>query len=344
MGWNFHFQLAKYARYIFVSSLFHLFCNKWTIQIGPNHEPFPFWIHNPCSGQRPIYKLLVSRVCWKKSNLLFHILYYDLSFLRIFLLHWCVQFSHNTHLGAGHFTGWCLQMLRQTGTHFLQVWSTNLCSWLIDRTSLSQIVYVQNELIFSVFVLFCLNVFRNIWCHSIAQFTWFELMPFHCSNLWIWNTFIFCCHSILSLSLQPVCVCVQINLRRYDMQSFSAKVGSRGCHVYCGNNWTNLVILPLVQISIKTNAISKVYDPYCCKITITQRDKIGAVTVGHIPRELSRFVNYFLQEGGSVTSTVASIQYRVSPLPEWGLEITIQMTFSHTSKRIVEKMKLFVES
>ena len=110
------------------------------------------------------------------------------------------------------------------------------------------------------------------------------------------------------------------------------------------NNWTNLVILPPVQISIKTNAISKVYDPYCCKITITQRDKIGAVTVGHIPRELSRFVNYFLQEGGSVTSTVASIQYRVSPLPEWGLEITIQMTFSHTSKRIVEKMKLFVES
>ena len=70
IGWNFHFQLAKYARFIFVSSPFHLFCNKWAIQIGPNHEPFAFWIHNPCSGQRPIYELLVSRVSWNKIQLL----------------------------------------------------------------------------------------------------------------------------------------------------------------------------------------------------------------------------------------------------------------------------------
>ena len=34
----------------------------------------------------------------------------------------------------------------------------------------------------------------------------------------------------------------------------------------------------------------------------------------------------------------------MSPIPEWELEIPIQMTFSHTSKVIVEKVKLFVES
>ena len=44
-----------------------------------------------------------------------------------------------------------------------------------------------------------------------------------------------------------------------------------------------------------------------------------------------------MQEGGSVTGTVASIQYRVSTIPEKGLEIPIQMTFSHTSKPIMEK-------
>ena len=34
----------------------------------------------------------------------------------------------------------------------------------------------------------------------------------------------------------------------------------------------------------------------------------------------------------------------MSPIPEGGLEIPIQMTFSYTSKPIVEKMKLLVES
>ena len=174
------------------------------------------------------------------------------------------------------------------------------------------------------------------------------MMPFHCSNLWIWNTFISCCHSILFLSLQPVCVCVcvcvQVNLRRYHMQSFSAQVGSRGYHIYRGNSWTNLVIHQPIQVSIKTNSISKTYDPHCCKITITQRDRIGAVTVGHIPGKLSWFVYYFMQEVGSVAGKVASIQYRGSPIPEGGLEIPIQMTFSHTSKPTLEKMKLIVES
>ena len=34
----------------------------------------------------------------------------------------------------------------------------------------------------------------------------------------------------------------------------------------------------------------------------------------------------------------------MSPIPEGELEIPIQMTFRHTSKAVVEKMKLFVES
>ena len=123
---------------------------------------------------------------------------------------------------------------------------------------------------------------------------------------------------------------------------FFSQVGSRGYYVYRGNNWINLVIHQPVQVSIETNAISKAYDPYCCKITITWRDRIGAVTVGHIPCELLQFVYYFLQEGGSITGTVASIQYRVSPIPEEGLEIPNEVAFSHTSKPILEKMKLFV--
>ena len=100
--------------------------------------------------------------------------------------------------------------LRQAGTHSPHVWSTNLCSWLSDKTSLPQIVDVQNELIFSVFVSFVLFecLYKLSLSHYIAQFTWFEMMPFHLSNLWIWNVFTLCFTWILSLSLslQPVFV------------------------------------------------------------------------------------------------------------------------------------------
>ena len=84
-------------------------------------------------------------------------------------------------------------------------------------------------------------------------------------------------------------------------------------------------------------------DPYCCKITIKRVGRIGEVTVGHIPRELSRFVFYFIHEGGSVTGTVAGITPRPSPIPEGGLEIPIIMHFVHESKVILRKMKTFVD-
>ena len=170
------------------------------------------------------------------------------------------------------------------------------------------------------------------------------MMPFYCSNLWIWNIFIFFCDSIACVrACVCVCVCVyasQTSKIRHAI--FLAEIVSRGYHVYCSNSWKTLVIHQPVQVSIETNVISKAYDPYCCKIVITWRDWVGAVTVDHIPHKILRFVYYFLQEGGSATITVVSIQYWMSPLPESGLELSIQMTLSHTSKHIAEKMNVFV--
>ena len=84
------------------------------------------------------------------------------------------------------------------------------------------------------------------------------------------------------------------------MQSFSAEVGSRGYHVYRGNNWAKLVIHQPLQVSIETNAISRAYDSYCCKISVTRRVRIAAITFGNISGELSWFVYYFLHEGSPV--------------------------------------------
>ena len=40
--------------------------------------------------------------------------------------------------------------------------------------------------------------------------------------------------------------------------------------------------------------------------------------VDHMPREISRYVYYSLQEGGGVVGTVSSVNYRHSPIPEGG--------------------------
>ena len=92
----------------------------------------------------------------------------------------------------------------------------------------------------------------------------------------------------------------------------------------------------------ETNETSINIDSYCFKITIKSVCLICDITVGHIPRELSRLVFYFIHEGGSVTGTFASITLRQSPIPEGALtEIPIIMHFVHENKLILDKISTF---
>ena len=43
-----------------------------------------------------------------------------------------------------------------------------------------------------------------------------------------------------------------------------------------------------VVVKIETDVNSKMIDPYCCKI-LTKNEEQRLVTVGHIPREISRY-------------------------------------------------------
>ena len=72
------------------------------------------------------------------------------------------------------------------------------------------------------------------------------------------------------------------------MYSFSAENGSRGYHVYRNTSWNQLYVNQAVIVHKEKNIVSPQIDPYFCAITITRVDKIGQVTVGHIPREISR--------------------------------------------------------
>ena len=52
-----------------------------------------------------------------------------------------------------------------------------------------------------------------------------------------------------------------------------------------------------------------------------------AVTVGHIPMEISRCCSFFIDLGGSISGIVVDVKARRSPIPSAGLEIKLSLTF-----------------
>ena len=78
------------------------------------------------------------------------------------------------------------------------------------------------------------------------------------------------------------------------MLSFSVESGSRGYRVYRETIWRDIQLHQHVAVLNEVNNISIDIDPYCCRITIKRVDRIGPVTVSDVPRELSRFIFYFI--------------------------------------------------
>ena len=108
--------------------------------------------------------------------------------------------------------------------------------------------------------------------------------------------------------------------------SFHATVATRGYHIYKNTTWAEAKADDKVRVEIETDEKSKKIDPYCCAIKASVDQQIQ--TVGHIPREISRHVYFFLkEENGSIDGTVKSIQYKPSPIPAGGLEIPLTLTF-----------------
>lgn len=124
---------------------------------------------------------------------------------------------------------------------------------------------------------------------------------------------------------------------------FQVKIASRGFHVYKETTWKGIKVGDEVEVVIEKSKLSKEIDPYCCAFKIQNPFFTVLETVGHIPREISRHVHFFLlTEGGKVSGKVSSIQYRPSPIPAGGLEIPVLLTFSSDSVSAITKMKKFM--
>ena len=97
--------------------------------------------------------------------------------------------------------------------------------------------------------------------------------------------------------------------------SFEAKITSCGYHVY-EETWSKARNVEEVKVELETSQSSKKVDPYACAIRANEEYFKGWKIVGHIPRQMSRHVYYFIKtKNGFVIGTVISTKFRPSPIP-----------------------------
>ena len=123
---------------------------------------------------------------------------------------------------------------------------------------------------------------------------------------------------------------------------FKAIIASRGYHVYKETSWSNAKINEEVKVELETNTTLST-DPYACAIKTKNSYFNDWKTVGHIPREISRCVYFFIkEENGNVSGTLKSLKYKPSPIPSGGLEVPLLLKFSAKDKWVVDTMEEFV--
>ena len=116
--------------------------------------------------------------------------------------------------------------------------------------------------------------------------------------------------------------------------SYTTLVGSRGWHVYQKSTWKRPKKDELLSLRKETDAVALKFDPYSIAFTRKTIVYLTPVVVGHVPLEISRFVYFFLERGGSVEAKVYRTKCEVSPIPKGGLEIITQVTFKiHEDKK-----------
>ena len=126
------------------------------------------------------------------------------------------------------------------------------------------------------------------------------------------------------------------------MFSFDKRIAPRGYHVYRNSSWKNAKAGQRVKVEKETSGTSKSIDPCACAIKIKNRFFDNSITVGHIPRDISRHCYFFMKEGGEISGYLVSTNYKPSPIPAGRLEVPVLLTFSVKNEQIFEQMKEFV--
>ena len=126
--------------------------------------------------------------------------------------------------------------------------------------------------------------------------------------------------------------------------NFQATIASCGYHVYKQTTWSNVKLNKKVKINIETNQSLIAIDPHACAEKAKEKHYDGWKTVSNIPREVSRYIYFFIQKGsGKITDNLKLLNYKPILITSGGPEIPPQLTFSCLVEWVRDKMKDFTE-
>ena len=84
----------------------------------------------------------------------------------------------------------------------------------------------------------------------------------------------------------------------------SCKIASRGWHYYGENTWKRPKKDEIVFTEKESSKTALEHDPYSIAWKKKSKSKITADVVGHVPKEISRAVFFFISRGGKVVGRV----------------------------------------
>lgn len=93
-----------------------------------------------------------------------------------------------------------------------------------------------------------------------------------------------------------------------------------GYHIYKETTWSVPKIDDVVKVDLETDQSSIANDPYACAIKIKREYFVGWKTIAHVPREISRYVSFFIKQEGDVANGLInhrSLNYKLSPITFW---------------------------
>ena len=121
--------------------------------------------------------------------------------------------------------------------------------------------------------------------------------------------------------------------------TFDFTTGLRGFHVY-RDIWKP----SLNQVVTFKQEINNRYDHFAFAGMTELLGTLAPSIVGHMPRELGRFIWYAIEKGARITATVISTKAKVSPLVQGGLEIPVIVKVEWENEINLERLKTKVAS
>ena len=122
-----------------------------------------------------------------------------------------------------------------------------------------------------------------------------------------------------------------------NMAVFEFEAAVRGYHFY-----RQVWVPEPNEVLDCTHEVGNIFDSFAIK-TISR----GAVTCGHLPREISRATKFLLDRGARISASLIGNRYRRSPLFQGGLEIPcrvrVELPNTLRGKKLLERYREMVE-